>query len=719
MEDDIEGPILTSSTCYDALVDFFADQALLSVAAEASSHPSGLDAVYAQPWVYAGGGLGNMQECPLEVCIAGSVRRDSISFASVCVVPECSALDLAARDFPGRLETAAFNPEAKKYSIADEYVTLHKRIAKLNKFLKTGWICGQYSVEWQPIHVTIYSTAVLVVLVLVIAGTFYKRRTTVHTIKESNSSSWQEMPVIQEMGDPIQERTKDNNLGRPHRMTTTLLGSWNLRRHWKSIFVQRPDTAFLDGLKVLSILWVISGHLMAIQTSSGGGYLNPKDFLPPDGITTTFLGQLLFSSRFAVDTFLCIGGYLAIRVLKRKISGVPKYSTILGIMALRVLRIFPLYALVLGFWVLIAPHLGSGPFWYQWIGLLEPCNKLWWTNILFINNVFPANLPITASCFYHSWYLAVDVQLFCIFAPFLVIQYHRSKKAARSFAAIFWALSVAVTAYMSYRRKWSINTFDGAAVARFDVEGYARPYIRAQSYLAGCLIAMMPLKREKKPIKDIAIILVSLIGIAFVTFITVRGAYSRRACRYEEWPSEDDCGSTWERHSTFLYTAFSRAIWSICIALLLRSFLEGKGGMLRQLLAWKLWTPLSHFSFGAYLIHPIVIFVWQLSSQEKSSFQLLSFCMDFISVTVMSFAAAAVACLAVELPMAAMTQNLTRSDKNDDQARDPIQEHSYQGVDTSDFPHGDGHRPTNGQPSKYGSFGVASSQLPTAADHRD
>ena len=117
---------------------------------------------------------------------------------------------------------------------------------------------------------------------------------------------------------------------------------------------------FCPQPQVGSILWIISGHVMAIQSRSGPGYLNPRQFLPPTGITTTLMGQLLFSSRFAVDTFLCISGYLVVVVLRRRLHHQPRPAEICYVLFFRLVRILPLYCMCLGFWMFVAPHLGSG-----------------------------------------------------------------------------------------------------------------------------------------------------------------------------------------------------------------------------------------------------------------------------------------------------------------------------------------------------------------------
>lgn len=661
--------MLTSSECYVALSDFFREESplVIAVTTESSSHPTGLDSLYAQPWVYAGGGLGNMDECPMQVCLAGGTKRDSMTFASVCMIPECGASDLAAEDFPERLKTASFRASKDSNSaVVAEYVTLHERIAKLNKFLNTGWICGEYKVEWEVMPSIIYLVIVVTLIALCFIGTFGRGKIDLEMCQQK------EVFEDEDIGEEILEGrvsygdTVDIQARLPVRakLPSRFWSAWDMSKHLKNLFMQRSETAFLDGLKFGSIIWIIFGHVMAIQVSSGPGYLNPWDFLPPRGVTTTLIGQLLFSSRFAVDTFLCISGFLVVHVLKRKLHHEPKISEIASILAFRILRILPLYTMCVGFWMFVAPHLGSGPFWYQWENFLEPCRNYWWTNLLFLNNFLPWGSPTTDTCFYHSWYLAVDVQLFFIFAPWLVILYLRNGAFARRVTIILWFVSVVGTAFLAYQNKWSINTFDGTAVALFDIEGYAKPHVRAQSYLAGMLVAMMPPTRGL-PSRDTVTMTIAVLGLALMSFITVTGAYSRRACNFSEWPFINDCGSTWRPEMTFLFTAFSRAIWSICIAIIMHLCLEHRGQAVGLLLSWKLWTPLAHLSFGAYLIHPIVIFVWQLGGREKTTFRLLSFLMDFMSISVLSFVLAAVAALLVEFPFGSLLN--PKSQKRDEE----------------------------------------------------
>lgn len=57
-------------------------------------------------------------------------------------------------------------------------------------------------------------------------------------------------------------------------------------------------------------------------------------------------------------------------------------------------RLTPQYFLVILFYILILPHLGSGPTWESRIGFeRDNCANNWWANILYINNyVDPENM---------------------------------------------------------------------------------------------------------------------------------------------------------------------------------------------------------------------------------------------------------------------------------------------------------------------------------------
>ncbi|WAR14883.1 NRF6-like protein, partial [Mya arenaria] len=112
----------------------------------------------------------------------------------------------------------------------------------------------------------------------------------------------------------------------------------------------------VHGIRFLSLTWVILGHtynygiLSQDETFTADNLL---DFVP---IYQRFTFQAVIGGGFAVDTFF-------------------------------VLRLTPIYMLVLMAFGCLYQYLGSGPFWPSKIWAAEHCKTNWWTNLLYVNNL--------------------------------------------------------------------------------------------------------------------------------------------------------------------------------------------------------------------------------------------------------------------------------------------------------------------------------------------
>lgn len=158
---------------------------------------------------------------------------------------------------------------------------------------------------------------------------------------------------------------------------------------------QKPSsTAALDGVRALSMAWVVFGHTFifadlvlgyANHTPDIVGALLPltPDGAPQPGRTTLvdpgFMGQwggqAATNAYLAVDTFLFLSGFLAVRGLllrRRAVAGAGSLPAAAGaclkqaplMYLLRYLRLTPAYALVLFvYWRLLGVVGGRGPVW--------------------------------------------------------------------------------------------------------------------------------------------------------------------------------------------------------------------------------------------------------------------------------------------------------------------------------------------------------------------
>lgn len=143
----------------------------------------------------------------------------------------------------------------------------------------------------------------------------------------------------------------------------------------------------LNGLRVLSITWVILGHTFFY--SLNGPVQNVPGF--PLELMDTFSFAFVLSAPFSVDIFFWLSGFLGAYILltgmkKKKGRMVPFWMACLH----RVLRLWPLYiATLLLFWGIMT-ILGDGPIYWNYDYVYSSsCNKYWWSHLIFINNFYP------------------------------------------------------------------------------------------------------------------------------------------------------------------------------------------------------------------------------------------------------------------------------------------------------------------------------------------
>jgi peptidoglycan/LPS O-acetylase OafA/YrhL len=82
-------------------------------------------------------------------------------------------------------------------------------------------------------------------------------------------------------------------------------------------------------------------------------------------------------------------------------------------------RLTPVYMAVIACTYGLWNYIGDGPMWLASADntLMNACPTYWWTNALYINNMWPA----ADLCADWTWYLANDMQFYWITPPLLVL----------------------------------------------------------------------------------------------------------------------------------------------------------------------------------------------------------------------------------------------------------------------------------------------------------
>ena len=396
----------------------------------------------------------------------------------------------------------------------------------------------------------------------------------------------------------------------------------------------------LNGLRVISMFWVILGHTFGLLAPYADNILRMKTLIE------RFSFQPVENAFFAVDSFFFLSGvlvaYLSLRQMKKRKGRFP----ILHYYIHRYLRLTPTYAFVLFFAWFLTKHIAAAPS----ITLVDPygpaCAKYWWTNLLYINNLYPWNMK--DQCIDWAWYLANDMQFFVI-SPLILIPAYFLLPVGLVISSTLLLCSFIVTAtlvgvfdfqasiYANIAYKYHSNT----TLSTFDLV-YEKPWARIQPYIVGLALGYV-LYRGVFPrfsrIINISLYTVMWAVSAVLLASTVYGLYP---IWYGHIPSTAE---------NVLYTTFSRFAWGIGLALMVFACHTGYGGVINSFLSMKIWTPLARMTYNAYLVHPVVLTVLYAQMQKSIHVTDLTMAILAVAFVVLSYAIGGVVCLVVEFPL--------------------------------------------------------------------
>lgn len=180
-------------------------------------------------------------------------------------------------------------------------------------------------------------------------------------------------------------------------------------------FPKQIDLSAIDGIKVISMIWLISAHtlLFFIRTIANG-----RDFwsILRDGRFMTIMAGI-----FPVDTFFTITGILTAFLKFNKNDGhaMGKLSYWIEAFVHRYLRFMPMYLIVFWYTRDVSEYIGYGPLWDYATAdtsLRSVCKQ----ESVIVPLAFQANFkPIDQHCVKPAWYLANDYQYLLITPLFM------------------------------------------------------------------------------------------------------------------------------------------------------------------------------------------------------------------------------------------------------------------------------------------------------------
>ena len=405
----------------------------------------------------------------------------------------------------------------------------------------------------------------------------------------------------------------------------------------------------LDGIRTLSIFWVVFGHTFIFETEDLA-FSNYIDLLGINhqGWLASLPAQSLTGAYFAVDTFFFLSGFLACYIMLKKFykmleqkQYVRYLKSIPFIYLNRFLRLTPTYFFVLLMYLKIVPLLSSGPFWNLLDNDQSFCNQYWWTNLLYINNLYPTENH--GGCYAVAWYLANDVQFF-ILVPWIVWLASLSPLWTIIFLLFVSFASMINAFFIAFHRHWSISIYNLKEFMDYFQNYYIVPWGRCPPYIFGIILAIVWFFYKENLQKIVwtrtkSLLLFAMALFLFgITIIGGRGAYS-------------NLPSDWTSLTMSFYIALSKPAWTVGVFLLVGLLFIEQLPWVDIILNNHVMAVLGRISFCIYLVHPAIINWYYYSSETPPHFNGLWYTINYLGLLSLSIIVSIMVHLFVELPV--------------------------------------------------------------------
>ncbi|KAL3857066.1 hypothetical protein ACJMK2_011762 [Sinanodonta woodiana] len=401
--------------------------------------------------------------------------------------------------------------------------------------------------------------------------------------------------------------------------------------------------ACLNGIRVISMWWVIQGHTYTFASLC-------DNLLEASKIMTRFTFQPIANGTFSVDSFFFLSGLLVTYLSLKSWTDRGKMNWAYYFLH-RYWRLTPLYAIVVMIFGTLFPLMVSGP--YQYLvsqpdsvltQTVNECTKSWWANLIYINNFYPHYGDLSMICAGWTWYLANDMQFYIFLSPICIFLLYKWKKLgiAVTSGLILLCIGIRVFLVSYYEISGLLDVPTKHAEDPMAASGpmYQRPYARMAVYLVGTLTGYLLYRTQCHLRLNKMIITVGWIVAISSALAVIYGPYQYNRDNVNMPVSV-----------SMLYTSVSRTVWAVCLAWLVIACVSGKGGPVNQILSWKIWAPLGRLTFAAYLVHPVTIYIFYLNLRLPIHFTDLTMIYYYMANLITAYTVAFVISMMVEAPM--------------------------------------------------------------------
>lgn len=357
---------------------------------------------------------------------------------------------------------------------------------------------------------------------------------------------------------------------------------------------RRGSIRCLDGLRFLSICWIIYGHTYYMEATS-----IKMDLTHIPNMHYDWNNMLVLNGNIVTDTFFLLSGILLAytELMKKERAALKWRFDMIGLYVHRYVRLTPAYAMMIGFYATLFYKFGTGPHWDALVGSNKNfCRENWWTNLLYVNNY--VNVP--NMCMSQSWYLSTDMQ-FVWLSP--LVLYPMLKFRSLFFTIVlavclFFSILVPfVTTYVLRLTGTMLYYKEQMDLTQVYLEIYIKTYNRFGPYVIGLGLGYLLYKTRSSKVKlrtgyvILGWLLAIMAGLSVI--FGPRGMYFDT--------------HVYNRLEASFYAGFHRQVFVLSVSWIVFCCMHGYAGPINYILSWHGWIPLSKLTYCAYLSHYLFI----------------------------------------------------------------------------------------------------------------
>ncbi|XP_062409555.1 O-acyltransferase like protein [Sardina pilchardus] len=390
----------------------------------------------------------------------------------------------------------------------------------------------------------------------------------------------------------------------------------------------------LNGIRILSLLWIISGH--NVQLSAWNNLDNDKRW--KESVERNPLYVFAFSGPvyLAVDTFLLLGGLLSAKSLLASIQRSEDQLSaglVTHFLFKRFKRVQPLHLFIVCLAIGLFSVVQRGAFWFIAEDEILNCKKYWWSNLLLVNNLFTT----TDICAPWTWYLSIDFQ-FYITTPILILLYRWNKRVLAAVAVLLMALTCLTSALLTAILHLPVHQPTTLSFESYFQYYYNKPYTRYGPYLVGILAGIYMTTKSGPFVRHRW-----QAGLGWFSSLSVMMAVVGLAYSLREVPPGPSLPHA-------IYQGVHRTLWALVVAWIILACEEGYGGFVDRILSLRVWIPLSNISFACYLIHPMLIILYNGKRETAIHYTDLNFFYLFLGHTALTLSLGYLLTVLIEKP---------------------------------------------------------------------